>query len=102
MSTTILHPSYYRVIRREGTKWFVKGAKLLSPNDVPIGLDDLEQKYGMTNLDLVMSLFRINGGKAGYYLANLISKQYYYCGMNLEDVKATLQGLGIGRPDPVG
>nr|WP_306296913.1 hypothetical protein [Nostoc sp. TCL26-01] len=45
-------------------------------------------------------MFRINGGNAGYYLANLRDKKYYYCGDNWEDVKTKLEELGIGKDEP--
>lgn len=98
MSTTIFYPLYYRVIKREGTKWAVKGSKLISANNDPIGTDDI-QSYGMTPLDLVVSLFRVAGGKPGYYIANLKDKNYYYCGLSLEDVQITFRSLGIGREE---
>jgi len=41
-------------------------------------------------------LFRINGGKAGYYLANLRGKKFYYCGIEPGGVKNKLLELGIG------
>ncbi|TBR56670.1 hypothetical protein B4U84_28835 [Westiellopsis prolifica IICB1] len=46
-------------------------------------------------------LFRINGGKQGYYIADIQDKKYYYCGTEWEDVKLKLGELGIGRPDPM-
>jgi len=39
--------------------------------------------------------------KSGYYLANLRERKYYYCGLNWEDIRTTLQSLGIGRADPL-
>ncbi len=98
--TTILHPLYFRVIRREGVQWFVKGSPLERTDNAPVGLDDVES-YGITATQLVTALFRINGGKPGYYLANLKTKQYYYCGDSLEGVRTQLLSLGIGRSDPM-
>jgi len=50
---------------------------------------------------VAIALFRINGGRAGFYLVNLKARKYYYCGVCLSDVKLTLQSLGIGKPDLV-
>ncbi|GAB1540746.1 hypothetical protein NUACC21_34150 [Scytonema sp. NUACC21] len=97
-STAIIYPNYYRVVRHEAGKWYIKGAKFYSPNHVPIGLEGAEA-YGITGDELLVSLFRVNGGKAGYYIANLRDKKYYYCGLSLEDVRATFQSLGIGRSE---
>jgi hypothetical protein len=94
--STVIYPIYYRVIRCEGGKWYVKGAKLCSPNHIPIGLENVDS-YGITSESLLVSLFRVNGGKAGYYVANLRDKKYYYCGLTIEDVQATFLTLGIGR-----
>lgn len=96
--SVVLYPSYYRVILRDGTQWRVKGSLLCS--DRPIGLSDISQ-YGLTVEKLLCELFRLNGGKAGYYLANFKTKTYYYCGVGFEDVQAKLRSLGIGRVDPL-
>lgn len=93
--TTILHPDYYRVILCDSGRWFAVGSKLTS--DRPVGF---RGEYGITRSQLITELFRINGGKHGYYLANLKSKEYYYCGSSLENVRQQLLKLGIGRTDP--
>lgn len=100
LNAPILYPLYYRVIRREGTRWLVKGARLDAPNSLAHGLHDAD-RYGLTNEAIVTALFRLRGGKAGYYLANLKDKRYCYCGESLEDVRAEFQRLGIGRDDPM-
>ncbi|NJL11048.1 MAG: hypothetical protein HC908_15200 [Calothrix sp. SM1_7_51] len=41
----------------------------------------------------------INGGKEGFYLADIQEKKYYYCGREWASVKTKLQELGIGRPE---
>jgi len=46
-------------------------------------------------------LRRINNGKQGYYIANILDKKYYYCGSEWEDVKTKLRELGIGRENPI-
>ncbi|MDB9442061.1 hypothetical protein PN497_11915 [Sphaerospermopsis kisseleviana CS-549] len=48
----------------------------------------------------MIELFRVNGGKNGYYIANIRDKQHYYCGSDWADVKVKLRQLGIGRNDP--
>lgn len=45
-------------------------------------------------------LLQINDGKPGYYLADIVDKKYYYCGENLEDIRAKLRELGIGKLEP--
>jgi hypothetical protein len=55
----------------------------------------------LTKIKVLVELFRINGGKHGLYLADIRDKKYYYCGLDLEDVKAKLRSLGIGRDDPM-
>ncbi|MDF5715840.1 MAG: hypothetical protein PUP93_18640 [Rhizonema sp. NSF051] len=46
-------------------------------------------------------LYRISGGRQGYYIADILDKKYYYCGTQWLDVKALLLELGIGRPDQI-
>ena len=43
----------------------------------------------------------INGGKQGYYIANILDKKYYYCGTEWKDVKTKFRELGIGRDNPI-
>ncbi|WP_414623852.1 hypothetical protein [Calothrix sp. CCY 0018] len=57
--------------------------------------------FGTSMKKVAVELFRINGGKQGYYIANILDKKYYYCGVEWEDVKLKLRELGIGRPDPM-
>ncbi|MEH2331011.1 hypothetical protein [Nostoc sp.] len=46
-------------------------------------------------------LFRLEPVKAGYYLADLRHKRFYYCRTEPEGVKLQLRSLGIGRDDPM-
>ena len=42
-----------------------------------------------------MELFRLNGGRDGFYLANLHDREYHYCGLEAEDVPPKLIELGL-------
>lgn len=68
--------------------------------NVPLNIVNTEQQFGLTPEQVFIELFRINGGRSGFYLANLRDRQYYYCGLSWEGLKTTLQGLGIGRAEP--
>ena len=46
--------------------------------------------FGTSMKHVAVELFRINGGKPGYYIANILDKKYYYCGVEWKDVKAKL------------
>lgn len=101
---TIVHPIKYRIIERKITPekscWhFIKGKTFYNPLNLP-GEGDIEFMFGTTKKKVVVELFRINGGKPGYYLVNLQDKKYYYCGDEWQDVKGKLQELGIGRDEP--
>ncbi len=98
-------PFHYQVYRREGASWFVIDPVRMfyNPTNTPTAPEDLtyiERQYGLTAHQVAIELFRINGGKPGYYLVNLRDRKYYYCGSDSEDIKCTLQQLGIGRPKP--
>lgn len=101
--TKIVHPLYYQVYQREGTRWFVleKGRVFYNLSNTPTQLEHIERQFGLTEEHIIIELFRIYGGKPGYYLANLRDRRYHYCGPDFEDVKNTLLCLGIGRPDPM-
>lgn len=98
----IIHPAIFQIIRREGDAWYFKDGKVFYRE---LGnrslIEEREREYGLSKEKIVIELFRINGGKAGYYLANLRDRKYYYCGTSWEDIKTTLQSLGIGRADPL-
>lgn len=101
----IIYPIEYRVIQRnitpEKSYWhFLKGKVFYNPLNLP-SVGDIEFMFGTTKKKVAIELFRINGGKPGYYLANLLEHKYYYCGLDWGDVRKTLLGLGIGREDPV-
>jgi 3'-phosphoadenosine 5'-phosphosulfate sulfotransferase len=100
----IIHPIRYRIIERKITPlkscwYFMKGKTFYNPLNLP-GEGDIEFMFGTTKKKVVIELFRINGGKVGYYLADLLNKQYYYCGNKWEDVKTKLRELGIGKDEP--
>ncbi|MDD1428839.1 hypothetical protein MEO94_31305 [Dolichospermum sp. ST_sed9] len=102
--STIIHPSNYLIVEREATAWFFKpGDKVFynaTNKPVNLALESRLEKFGLTTETIMIEMFRINGGKAGYYLTNLRKKQYYYCGTEWQDVKLKLKEFGIGRDDP--
>ncbi|MDX2231319.1 MAG: hypothetical protein NW220_16905 [Leptolyngbyaceae cyanobacterium bins.349] len=104
-STSIVHPSYYLIVRREGNTWFFKagGKVFYNPLNIPVSLDltNRLERYGVTAAKVAIALFRLQLGKPSYYLVNLRDKYYYFCGQEWSDVRSTLQELGIGRPDPL-
>jgi hypothetical protein len=99
---SIVHPYHYQIYRRSGAAWYVKegGRVFYNPTNTPTKLEHVERDFDLTEEQIVIELFRINGGKPGYYLANLRDRKYYYCGSKWEDIKTTLISLGIGRADP--
>lgn len=99
--STIIHPDYIRIVERKPGGWLFRGK--LFQKCIPVeyvDFDDFELMYGISKQQVGIELFRLNGGKAGYYLADLRHKRYYYCGPQWNDVKAVLSQLGIGRDDP--
>ncbi len=98
----IVTPYHYKVYERKESRWFAKDAAKVFYNstNVPLDIINTEQKFGLTVEQVIIELFRINGGRSGFYLANLRERKYYYCGLSWEGVKTTLQGLGIGRAEP--
>ena len=101
--TTIIRPVYYRIIERRGNGWaFKHGEPFVNLFNAPLLQgEDLFAAFDTSMKKVVIELFRINGGMQGYYIANILDKKYYYCGTEWSDVKAKLQELGIGRPDPM-
>ncbi len=102
-SNTIVYPVHYRlVVRRLDTWHFTKGDVFVNLFNVPIlAQKDLFAVFGITIKEVASELRRINGGKQGFYIADILDKKYYYCGAEWSDVKAKLLELGIGRSDPM-
>jgi hypothetical protein len=102
-NTTIASPVYYRIIERRGNGWgFKEGEPFINLFNMPLlSQKDLFAAFDTSMKKVAIELFRINGGKQGYYIADIQDKKYYYCGQEWEDVKTKLQELGIGRPEPM-
>ena len=98
----LIHPDYIRVVERKPGGWsFKKGTFFYKRLPIATAdLNDTEFMYGVSKQQVVTELFRVNGGKAGYYLADLRHKRYYYCGLSADDVKIKLLHLGIGQTSP--
>lgn len=96
---TIVYPSYFRIFECKVGRWFIKNTESFVNNST-INHEDIKALYNITEKQVVIELFRINGGKAGYYLANLRNKKYYYC-VDRSGVREKLIELGIGRKDPI-
>jgi hypothetical protein len=102
--TKIIYPSNFVLFRRDRENWYLRQSKIFAtPVSYPVGelIDRRIEFYGLSESKLIGEFLWLNGGKEGYYLANLEERQYYYCGTELEDVKARLRSLGIGRNDPM-
>ncbi len=95
--STVIYPSYYYIIKRQDGKWLTGGSLLTS--NVSRGLTGIE-KFGITKQVLLLELKYINGGKPGFYIANVKDKQYYYC-QDWSEVKRTFLSLGIGREEKI-
>lgn len=100
--TNIYHPDYYCLVERVPAGWlFNKGELFYTSLPFAVDMNDFELLYDISKLQVAIELRKINSDKAGYYLADLRNKKYYYCGTEVEEVKAKLRSLGIGRDDPV-
>jgi hypothetical protein len=100
----VVHPIEYRIIERkitpEKSYWhFMRGRVFYNPLNLP-NEGDIEFMFGTSKKKVAIELFRLNGGKPGYYLADLKAKKYYYCGEDWESVSNQMRSLGIGRDDP--
>lgn len=98
----LILPYHYKVYERDGTRWFARDADRVFYNSTnePLELVNTEQHFKLTQDQVIIELFRINGGRSGFYLANLRDHKYYYCGLSWEGLKTTLLFLGIGRAEP--
>lgn len=101
---TLVYPLCWRIIKHEirngKVGWaFERPALFCNLTNLPtpnLKTLDIEAFFGTSKKDVVIELFRLNGGQYGYYLANLLEKKYYYCGTTEKDLEVQFQKLGIG------
>lgn len=100
---TIIYPFGWRIVRREirdsRLGWTFERPSLFynfSMSAPKLETLDLEKAFGLTKTEVVTEIFKINGGKLGFYLANLADRKYYYCGATTDDLKLKLSELSIG------
>jgi len=103
VKSNIVMPLYLLRVEKDTEGWiFYQAVKIFyNPDGREVNLKDRWLDYGLTKEKIKIELFRLNAGKNGQYLVNLKTKQYYYCGLSLEDFKEKLLDLGIGRRDPI-
>ena len=100
LENSVVCPGYIRLIERKVGGWLFKYSEVFyRQGRLAVDREDYELLYGISKQQVAIELFRINAGKAGYYLADLRHKKYYYCGEDVKDVKTMLLNIGIGRPD---
>lgn len=89
LENKILCPAYFQIVKYDGKIWYFKhGQKFFNPLriSIPSFIDssktDKLAAFGTTKAKLAMEFRLINGGKIGYYLADLKDNNYHYCGKN--------------------
>ncbi|MBR8840183.1 MAG: hypothetical protein DSM106950_40885 [Stigonema ocellatum SAG 48.90 = DSM 106950] len=91
----------YRIYRKTEQSWFfVKFSDLDEDSEKEIWA------WRLTHNKIVLNLFKLNGGNAGYYLVDISTHKFYYCGATLQFVKAKLRDLDglastFGLPNPM-
>ncbi len=68
-------------------------------NAPDLDIEDLFSLFDTSMEKIAAELRYLYNGKQGYYIANILNKEYYYCGTEWENVKNKLKELGIGRND---
>jgi hypothetical protein len=108
--SVIFTPGYIQVIERTETGWFQSKPKsvfnfsdretsLLGYPKGNLLFDSLnkEKYYGLTKTQILTELFKRYHGKLGYYLVDLSEREFYYCGLTVQDLQAKLFELGINH-----
>ncbi|HEY9598374.1 MAG TPA: hypothetical protein V6D33_11950 [Cyanophyceae cyanobacterium] len=93
---SFIYPAYFYIVQRDASLgvWnFEKGAPFYNPTGKPVNYDEKERYFGLTKPQIAIELFRINGGKSGWYLVDMRSHKYYYCGESRDDAKEKLRSL---------
>ncbi len=100
IDSNIVHPDYIRIIENKPAGWLFKALKPFVTYRTVADINDIKALYGIDEQQVNVELFRINGGKLGFYIADLRHKKYYYCGIEAESIKSKLLEIGIGRVNP--
>lgn len=100
---TIISPIYYQIVYYDNAKgeWIFESndanSVFYKPQDIPLPTtDQLFKLYGLTKVQVMLEIFRLNRARTGYYLVNLKDKDVYYCG-SWSNVRETFLELGVGR-----
>ena len=97
-------PEHIQVVERLDEEWsFLQPNRVVPPCERVLDTNFFtcrEHQYGLTKGKLVLEFRLLTGGKLGYYLADMKTKLYYYCGESWDDVRAKLLEIGIGRVHP--
>lgn len=95
--SSIICPFHFQIYQHSCDGWTgLRTSRVIyNESNSSVPLDRIAEYFGLTDRKVVIELFRQWGGKEGYYLANLRDRNYYYCGLTLEDVKQKLSDLGI-------
>ncbi|NJL91558.1 MAG: hypothetical protein HC916_18580 [Coleofasciculaceae cyanobacterium SM2_1_6] len=86
-------PPYYIIVEALPGKWKFLSSEITNPitNEAHLfKASELLRYAKLTKPEVMAQLFRINGGRLGYYLVNLKDKKYYYCGLLFESVSEKL------------
>ncbi len=95
----IFYPGYIQIIKRKDNGWFHSSQdELFKLNNREFDWMNREQYFGLTKTQILTELFRKYQGKLGYYLVHLARQEYYYCGLDLNDVQQKLWDIGITKP----
>lgn len=93
---TLIYPIYYYIVERNAVRgeWlFKKTSPFYNPTGERINPNERERYYGLTKPQIATELFRINGGKSGWYLVDMRSRKYYYCGLDQQCARKMLRSL---------
>lgn len=96
MNTSFLTPGYIDIVQKVGDRWMRLGTSAIyNMSGKP---HDPQQKYsqfGLTQMGILVELYKRYQGLDGWYLVHMAEKQYYYCGATSSDVRHKLVELGI-------
>lgn len=96
MSITFFTPAYIDLIRKTGDRWSKpKTTQIINASGKPYNHHDHYSKHGLTQMGILVELYKRYQGLDGWYLVNMAKREYYYCGATSEDVQNKLIELGI-------
>lgn len=98
MNNSFFVPAYLDIVHKTGDLCIRLGAsKICNLSGKPFDENQQFSEFGLTPMKILVELYKRYQGLDGWYLVDMRSKEYYFCGSTAQDVQEKLYELGINH-----